>query len=252
MAKYIVLFLLILEVLTGVARCVATLNVWPSSGQINLNPVFIIEKPGPMRDWNGHVESIKELGKGRRVLLYTGRDTVDLESFAFFENGLGFEQILLRPKRPLRPNRKYRLLIPDIAQSLQKKGSYRYEKLEWRTTKIRDEKRPYYYGTVSETLQRTAVAEGIIEFEASFHLNNHNSSETTIKVLIRDVNAGTTFTLWTPIIKNEFWIMKNECIVMYEFKAEQVYELEFELMDSSGNMKKIKDQKLEFIRGRPN
>ncbi len=235
MKRLIILVGIVLFPLFSFGMCMESPEptIWPESGKIPQNPVFIIR--GGNFEWgiSSNLYISSNVLKYETYLVSQNGDTISLRIKRNYNN---YEQVFFQPFTELEKNHTYTLHTPYMDF-----GELHYFKSTYTTTDFKDtvapkwQEQPFLTETVYEQLGC-----GDDKF-AIFSSKINDQSKCIVFVRIFEEKSQRTFSYYLPHDKGSFDVGKYMCGCAYYFNDSD-YRIEFGLMDAAGNVsEKITD-----------
>jgi|GEM_PF-290416 len=213
----------------ALAECTASgITVWPLKKTIARNPVFIVE---------GFANSqavIEQLGKEKKVYLKSGDAVVQLKVVRVLKGGFYLTQAVLKPVSEL---------VPGLAYELHIDGEVLYGRVfpdgfKWTVSDLEDrevpewQKPPVY---VSKSMTRYGCGPGK---KVNFCFCSADPSPVVVLTKLKELKTGEVTEYYlTPEVQS-LSIGHGMCSGAFEFLDGEQYEVQFSLMDASGNSSK--------------
>lgn len=204
-------------------------NVWPKSGKIPLNPVFIIRQ-WKYSEWvtlpNEYFSSF--ILKYPIYLVSKNGDTTELNIRSIYNDN---EQCLFIPTKKLEKNQTYILHTPYKTLD----DELNYFKSTYSTTNFKDTVIPKWITQpfLTETVYKQFGCGD--DKLAKFSSTIDDQSNCIVFVRIFEQTTQRTFTYYLSQDEGNFEVGKYMCGGDYHFNDDSNYQLEFGLMDASGN-----------------
>ena len=226
MKKAILLFIILIIGFSAEAMCGwSGIRVWPSQKNISTNSIFIIEGYGQSQ------ELIKQLNKKNKIYLKCNSEIVPIKVIRILEGQYRLTQAILKPERELRSGKTYELHI----DSLGKIDKSEYEVVKWTVNSINDDEKPVWNCEPTYKTQRY-VGYGCGPERYVYFCGSYNdNSPTVIYAKVFDKTNETSSDYFITSEDNKISIGHGMCAGEFTFDDESNYEVQFGLMDASGN-----------------
>jgi lipoprotein-anchoring transpeptidase ErfK/SrfK len=217
------------------AKCAgAYLSVWPAPGKINQNPIFVLD------GYAASMDVIYNLNKKYAVYLKSGNTKIKLEIRETLTGQYRIAQAILVPTENLQIGKEYELIIDDLPEN---EGVRMYDytnnkklAIKWKVVAGIDKEAPQW------TVQPKYTGKSKMAFgcgpgiDVSFsYAANDSLSNHLIKATVKDVATGKTATYYIPASQNKITVGHGMCSGAFDLIDDKAYEVEFSLMDASGN-----------------
>lgn len=236
MTRQIIIFLAIIIFNDIHGRCSDTHLIWPTTEKINCNTIFIFEESIGTYTKDLKEKIPVELLPKKGLLLKHGKDTIRLDIVSNISNKFGFSQIIVKPRRNLKPNTKYRFVTYNDKNELIYFDIIIGRKY-WETNNFTDNSNPILSKAPIFIEDKTCYNESFEHcHDAVFKFKAKDKSKCVIKLTIVNSSDGSSNEIICFPHKGLIYIGMNECYYGYEFRLGQEYEITFQLIDSSNNL----------------
>lgn len=219
---------------------------WPKTNTIPKNPIFIVKGYGNLQGL------VKKMGQGWKISLVSTTDTVQCFQTEFYKGQIQISQICLKPQRDLLEGHEYRFYSPKLKKWLydhRKEAScFRWEEFisEWNVKGNRDEKPPFWLAPPKfkrKLLRHLAC--GPVAY-AIFYCLTSDSSSLLVKALVRKKGSKRKDIFLLEPTDNEIFVGTGMCSAAFGLKLGKDFEVEFTLVDASGNETPWKGPPIKF------
>ncbi|MFD2164195.1 hypothetical protein ACFSJU_17430 [Paradesertivirga mongoliensis] len=212
------------------------INVWPKQQSISSNSIFIIE------GYAGSQELIKNINIKNRIYLKSGKQTIDLKVVKVNIGQFRLTQAILKPLKRLAFGETYELHIDNLTHI----DKHAYKITKWKVANQIDQERPAWTHEPNFK-QNTYVSYGcgpekLVNFCGEFQ----DTSPTLVytRVLNKRNNSAADYYLISE--KNSIALGHGMCAGEFSFDERTTYEVQFGLMDASGNTTKKLTKPISF------
>jgi len=232
------LFISLLLAAAALAKCgPSQLTIWPApGGTINQNPIFVLD---------GYEEAsiniIYNLNKKYAVYLKSGNTKIKLQVKETLTGQYRIAQAILVPTENLQAGKEYELVIDSLPEH---QGIRMYDyinkkmfAIKWTAVAGIDKQAPQW-SAQPKYLDKQKHAFGCgpgIDINFSYATNDSLSNH-LIKATVKDLSTGQKATYYIPAAPNKITVGHGMCAGAFDFMEKQGYEVEFSLMDASGNL----------------
>ncbi len=229
------LALLLLSV-ASFAKCAASsLSVWPAPGTIKQNPIFVLD------GYAASMDVIVGLNKKYAVYLKSGNARIKLEVKETLLGQYRIAQAILVPIENLRAGKEYELCIDSLPANegvrMYDSQTYKPIKIKWKVIEGIDKEAPQWTAQ-PKYLDKAKHAFGCgpgIDVNFSYAAND-SLANYIIKATVKDVATGEKAIYYINAAKDKITIGHGMCSGAFDFVDNKAYEVEFSLMDASGNI----------------
>lgn len=226
MKKTILLFLLLINCLTVKAMCTASgIKVWPEQQYISTNSIFVIQ---------GYAQSqelIRALNKKNKIYLKCNSEIIILKVLKIVEGQYSLTQAILKPEKKLVFGKTYELKIDNL-------GMFDKDDLQitkWTVNSENDTQKPEWnckpsYLGLSYTSYGCGPAKSV-----DFCGKYKDNSPTLVYARVLDKNKKTTSDYFLTSESQLISLGHGMCSGAFSFDENTNYEVQFGLMDASGN-----------------
>lgn len=232
----------------GFSKCASSgLSFWPDGQTINENTIFVIE---------GYAVSqkiITELGTTYKVYLKSDGQIVDLKVQETLVGQFNLTQAILRPEQKLTVGLDYELIIENLPEP--NNEIYRYnsftsqkEKVKWTVVAGKDTIVPAWI-IIPKFKNGTYKEYGCgPDIFANFTFSATDNSEYLIKTTVKNLSNGKETSYYLRGKENIIAIGHGMCSGAFNFYKDDKFEVEFSLLDASGNLTKWTGDRIKFKR----
>ena len=226
MKKTILLFLLLINCLTVKAMCTSSgIKVWPEQQYISTNSIFVIQ---------GYAQSqelIRALNKKNKIYLKCNSEIIILKVLKIVEGQYSLTQAILKPEKKLVYGKTYELKIDNL-------GMFDKDDLQitkWTVNSENDTQKPEWnckpsYLGLSYTSYGCGPAKSV-----DFCGKYKDNSPTLVYARVLDKNKKTTSDYFLTSESQLISLGHGMCSGAFSFDENTNYEVQFGLMDASGN-----------------
>jgi len=225
--KKLILFLIILTInFLAKAECSSSgINVWPSQQYISTNSIFVIE---------GYAQSqelIIQLNKKNNIYLSCNSERIPIKVLRILKGQYSLTQAVLRPEKELQIGKTYELHIDNL-------GIFdidEYKVVKWTVTSERDKEKPIW--NCEPTFKNesfTAFGCGPAMY-VNFYGAYNDQSPTLIYAKVFDKKNKTSSDYFLSSDNQKISLGHGMCSGEFSFDKEINYEVQFGLLDASGN-----------------
>lgn len=225
--KRIILLLIILTInFSAKAMCGwAGISVWPTQQNISINSIFIIE------GFSQSQELIRQLNKKNKIYLKCNSEIIPIKVLKILEGQYSVTQAILKPVKELTNGKTYELQIDSLGVF----DKDEYKVVKWTVNSLSDNERPIWnceptFKGQSFTSYGCGPAK-YVNFCGSFKDN----SPTVIYAKVFDKKNKTSSDYFITSEHNKISLGHGMCSGEFSFDKETNYEVQFGLMDASGN-----------------
>ena len=231
MKKIMLLFSLILASAPAFAKCSSSgIYFWPSGTTVQENTIFSIE---------GYMNSqslITKLGKNYDVYLKSATDKIALHVQEICAGQLSITQAILKPERNLIAGQEYTIVISNKDLREQETEDIASYTKSWTVAEGKDDilpawkSKPVFKKNDFEMYGCGPAASSIFSFSAS------ESSAFLVRTTVKNVETGTESVYYLNPYENQISIGHGMCSGAFVIEGGGKYEVEFSLLDASGNV----------------
>lgn len=247
MKKLFFVFIILLQFINSYADCSGFgWNFFPSKNNANSNSVFIIE---------GYANAqiiINELNKKHKVYLKSDADIVNLSVSDIYVGEFELTQALLKPERNLTVGKKYELIIEGFEKDeYNKPKRYNtttrlYENVSWTIVANIDIEAPKWISKPTHTKDVFQMFGCGPEMYSVFNFKAYDNSELLVKATVKNIKTGKESIYYLKPDSNLISIGHGMCSGEFTFDDSEFYEVEFSLMDASGNKTAWEGERIKF------
>lgn len=232
----------------GYSKCASSgLYFWPSGQTINENSIFVIDGYATSQ------EVIAGLGTTYKVYLKSSGQVVNLKVQETLVGQFSLTQAILRPETKLTAGATYELIIEKLPkyQEVYRYNSstnYKKEKVKWTVVNEQDTIAPSWTMTPKfkgGSYQMYGCGPAVNAF---FSYSATDNSEILIKTVVKNLSNGVETTYYLEPDSNSIAVGHGMCSGAFTFDNSDDFEVEFSLMDASGNITKWTGDRHKFKR----
>ncbi len=219
--------ILILDASPAISKCASGWAwVYPGSGQVPMNAVFILEGYGGFRR---AVESMEE----RSAYLQSGDDRVFLIPRRVYHGQMGRGLVVLDPERPLKAGETYKIYAPSIEP-----GALGYPvAYEWNVLPMEDKQAPALLSD-PRVVDRRHIPYGCgpeVEIDVRVETTDGHAlfAEVELRKIEKPEKKPPTYLL--PVRSGLFTIGHDMCSGAFKLSPGVEYEARITLVDAAGN-----------------
>jgi hypothetical protein len=248
MKKIISILILLLTTVDGFSKCTSSgLYFWPTKPTISQNSIFVIE---------GYATSqkiIDGLGTTHKVFLKSDKQKIRLNVQEILVGQYFLTQAILKPETTLTIGQEYELIIESLGELENQVCKYNYttsqkEKIKWTVTNFIDTIAPSW---ISKPKFKNSTYEMLgcgPEIFANFDYEANDSSDFLIKTILKNISTGKETTYYLTVNDKMISVGHDMCSGAFNFDGSDNFEVEFSLVDASGNLTKWIGDRIEFKR----
>lgn len=236
--KIILSILLILTTNLSVnAMCSSSgISVWPSQKNIAANSIFVIE------GYSQSQELIRQLNKKNKIYLTCNSEIIPIKVLRILEGQHSLTQAILKPEKQLTIGKIYELHIDNLGMF----DKNAYKVVKWTVSTNNDNIMPEWnceptYKGKSYTAYGCGPAI-YVNFCGSFKDN----SSTLIYAKVYNKTNKTSSDYFLTTDNQKISLGHGMCSGEFSFEEKIDYEVEFGLMDASGNENKVLTDPISF------
>ena len=218
---------------------------WPQNKTIKSNQIIVIE------GYENSQKVIRGLNKQYSIYLKTSNSKVKLKVIETLEGDMNLTQAVLKPEENLVKGLEYQIFISDLPEDEKPLGRWNYETEEYELVKWIvegdiDTIMPLWLNPPIETKSTLILLGCGPEIYVNFKLKIIEQSDFLIKATVTDLltNKSTAYYLENDD-SSTLKIGHGMCSGPFKFKNE-VFEVTFAIMDSSGNFAYYNSNKIRF------
>ncbi len=222
------------------------LEAYPSKCNITSNSIFMIEGYGFGQ------EIIHSLNHKYPVYLLSSKSKVRLLVQEICVSRYDLTQAILKPETPLLFGEDYTLKIDSVSIY---EGIYRYnsqtqnyEVVKYKVDLIKDTIAPLLLKK-PKILKKTLTYYGCgPSTYVIFDFPVVDSSEVFVKTTLKSIQSGREHTYYIRMYSNKLYVGHDMCSGEFDFDEGESYEIEFSLMDASGNFSNWTGKRIKFTK----
>ena len=226
MKKLISLLLILIFNFSAKAECTFSgINVWPNQQNIAPNSIFVIE---------GYAQSqelIMQLNKKNKIYLKGDSERIPIKVLRILQGQFGLTQAILQPERELQTGRTYELQIEGLGEY----DKQDYKVAKWTVSSKKDLDKPVWE-CLPNYNNRSYTAFGCgPEMHVNFCGISKDNSPTLIYAKVFDRKNKTYSDYFLTGEGQNISLGHGMCNGAFAFDEDIDYEVQFGLMDASGN-----------------
>jgi hypothetical protein len=222
------------------------LYFWPKNTSINKNSIFVI---------SGYAQSqtiINGLGKNHKVFVKSGKLKIQLFVQKIYVGTFGLTQAILKPIKELKEGLTYELIIENLGEKAGQVSKYnsdsgKNEKIKWKVSSKKDTSPPIW---INKPIFRKNTYQGFgcgPAVYSKFTFSASDNSEFLVKTTLKNKTTGKETTYYIDYNIDQIEVGHGMCSGAFSLEDGIKYEIEFSLMDSSGNVTNWSGNRLEFV-----
>lgn len=227
MRKTILIFLILTIRLSANAMCSSPeLHVWPTQQNISSNSIFVIE------GYNQSQELIRQLNKKCKIYLIGNSERIPVKVLKIVAGQFRLTQAILKPESELVKGKTYELHIDSLELFDQKDA---YKVMKWTVNLADDNENPIWNCEPSYQGQSyTRFGCGPVMF-VHFCSSFTDKSPTLIYAKVFNKKNKTSSDYFLTHTNQKISLGHGMCSGEFLFDQKSDYEVQFGLMDASGN-----------------
>lgn len=247
MKTILILIITIFSVLNLNAKCAWNgLFVFPSGKTIKQNSIIVIDGYAASQD------VVKGLNKKFPVYLVNGKHKIKLKIKEVLVGQFRLTQAVLVPETNLTVGLEYTLVIDNLPndESLDRWNSElkKSEPIVYAVVQGLDNTKPAFSATPKE-IKKSLIYYGCgPSIHVVFDCNVTDSSEYLIKATVKSLKSGNETSYYVEPVKGNLNIGHGMCSGAFNFDEGDDYEIEFSIMDESGNMTAWTGDRIKFTK----
>lgn len=233
---------------TVYADCAGTgLWVFPSGQTIKQNSIFVLD---------GYAESqnvILGLNKKHNIYLKSGNKKIKLLVTEICVGQFYLTQAVLKPETELEAGLEYTMHIDSLPEyeSFNKynRTTHKYEPVTYKVVAEKDNEKPQL-ATKPKELKKTLVHYGCgPSIHVVFSNPAKDNSDIIVKTTVKDLKTGKETTYYIEPDGDQIKVGHGMCSGAFDFEENSNnYEVEFSLMDASGNLTAWTGERIKFTK----
>lgn len=248
MKTIINILILLFVTINGFSKCISNgLDFWPTKQTINKNSIFVIDG----YTWSQKI--VRGLGTTYKVYLKSEKEEINLKVQEICVGQYNLTQAILKPEKPLSVGKEYELVIENLGVLAEEVSRFNYktnqhEKIKW-TVEAQSEnvaldwiEKPKYKDSYYELFGCGPAS------YANFTYSANENSAYLIKTSVKNKATGTITTYYLKSNDKIISIGHGMCSGEFTFDGGDTFEVEFTLVDATGNLTKWTGDKIEFKR----
>lgn len=208
------------------------LSVWPHQKHLNLNPVIVIDALG------FHPKFVKQALVNYPTYLQSDNDRVPLLLVEYLVGSFQSHQVVLKPSRTLIPNKEYRLDFDSLPTDHSYNLNTNFLTRKWVTQSISDDSPPELLKTPTEKGKELTYYGCGPAIYVDFRFQVKDESQYMARAALTQVSTGETWVFYLSPTNRVISIGHGMCAGEFNLELGAKYEVEFSLMDASGNHSK--------------
>lgn len=203
----------------------AGINIWPQQQFISTNSIFVIE------GFSHSQNLIRELNKKNKIYLTCGTELIGIQIVKILKGQFSLTQAILKPEQELSIGKTYELHI----DSLDRFDKNEFKTFKWTVNNSADKETPSWRNEPSyKGKNYTAFGCGPEKY-VNFCGNYSDNSPTLIYAKVFDKTKNTSSDYFLTSNNDNLALGHGMCSGEFSFDKETKYEVQFGLMDASGN-----------------
>jgi hypothetical protein len=246
--KKLILFILISLSITQLqAKCAwRGLYAFPKGNTIKANSMIVIEGYG------GSQKIIEELNDKNPVYLVNGNEKISLKIKETCVGQFHLTQAILFPEKSLKVGVKYTLVIENLEKEsgLTRWNSEKkkHESIVYTVEEGVDTEKPVF-NSLPKEIDKSMIYYGCgPAVYVNFKCDVKESSEYLVKTTVKSLTSGSITTYYVEPGKDKISIGHGMCSGEFNFIDGEEYEIEFTLVDASGNETPWTGDRIKFTR----
>lgn len=222
------------------------IDVFPTTTEINKNSIFLIEGFATSQ------KIITSLNKEYKIYLQNGDQKINLKVTETLVGDFQLTQAILKPEFPLEIGKEYILKIDNLPKYETIDRFYNYnitsKPITYKVTSNVDTEKPIFTKKPFE-LKKSYIPYGCgPEVNVYFSLLTNDSSLLLVKTKFKNLVTNKVTTFYLLVRDNKLAVGYGMCSGAFKYDKNLVYEVEFDLMDSSGNITEWNMEGIKFTR----
>lgn len=222
------------------------IDVFPTKSEINKNSIFLIEGFATSQ------KIITSLNKEYKIYLQSGNLKINLKVTETLVGDFQLTQAILKPELPLEIGKEYILKIDNLPKYETINRFYNYnitsKPITYKVTSNVDIEKPMFTKRPSE-LKKSYISYGCgPEVNVYFSLLTNDSSQLLVKTKFKNLVTNKVTTFYLLLKDNKLAVGYGMCSGAFKYDKNLAYEVEFDLMNSSGNMTKWDREGIKFTK----
>lgn len=214
------------------------LYVWPSSNEISVNGIIIIEGYG------GSQTIIKGLNKRYKIYLKSDSSIVQLNVLKTYTSQFNLTQAILKPANLLTQGTSYSLQIDSLDEY--ERNTLSYGESHWTVNKPADQESPQWLRSPSY-LDKVMIQYGCgPACFVNFCVCINDLSPVVVYSRMKELKTGAIYEYFVSPDSSTLEIGHGMCSGEFNFRDGEKYEISFSLMDASGNVNDTLTKAIEF------
>lgn len=222
------------------------ISVFPNKTEINKNSIFLIE------GFASSQKIINSLNKEYRIYLQNGNQKITLNIVKINVGDFQLTQAILKPEYPLEIGKEYIFKIDNLPkyEVVNKFNNYNFQS------------KPIIYKVISNVdIEKPLIEKMPYEINKSyieygcgpesnviFSFIASDSSEIIIKTTVKNLATKKITTFYLIPDNNKLRVGYDMCSGAFKYDSNMVYEVDFDFVDSSGNVTKWNNKKIKFTK----
>lgn len=245
--KKLLTFLGILATIFAFSKCSNIgISVFPNNTEINKNSIFLIE------GFASSQKIINSLNKEYRIYLQSGNQKITLNIVEINVGEFQLTQAILKPEYPLEIGKEYILKIDNLPkyEVVNKFNTYNFQSkpIIYKVTSNIDIEKPVIEKMPYE-INKSYIEYGCgPESNVIFSFTVNDSSEMLIKTTVKNLRTNKQSTFYLIPEDNKVRVGYDMCSGAFKYDVNMVYEVDFDFLDSSGNITKSNNKGIKFTK----
>lgn len=220
---------------------------WPNGNTIRQNSLIVIE---------GYAESqeiISALNKLYPVYLKSSKGKIPLKVKAVYTGEFRITQAILKPEKTLTAGMEYEFHIDNLPNREKSIDRYndktgKYEPVKWKVIEGVDKEKPIWKSK-PKIIEKKFIRYGCgPEIEVIFSCDVIDKSEFLIKAVLTKLKTNRVVEYYLTPSKNKIYVGHDMCSGAFTFDESDEYEIDFSLLDASGNFTPWEGKEIRFYK----
>lgn len=222
------------------------IDVFPTKTEINKNSIFLIE------GFASSQKIITLLNKDYKIYLQSGNQKINLKVTETLVGDFQLTQAILKPEFPLEIGKEYILKIDNLPkyETLNKFYNYSFKSkpIIYKVTSNVDIEKPTITKKPYE-LKKSYIPYGCgPQVNVIFSFLADDSSQLLVKTKFKNLVTNKITTFYILPKDNKLSVGHGMCSGAFKYDNNMAYEVEFNFMDSSGNITKWEKEGIKFTK----
>lgn len=227
MKKYILIYLILSIRISANAMCTSSgIHVWPTQKNISSNSIFVIE------GYSQSQELIRQLNKKCKIYLMSNSERIPVKVLKILKGQFNLTQAILKPEIELTKGETYELYVDNL-KTFDEPREFKVGK--WAVSLDKDIEKPKWNcEPIFKGQSYTSYGCGP-EMYVNFCGSFKDNSPTLIYAKVFDKKNKSSSAYFLTSDKQRISLGHGMCSGEFSFDKESSYEVQFGLMDASGN-----------------